>query len=589
MTSRNWSGHEESETEPALVGAMESLEDDLALLSRRYVDDSVLADHYVTVVSAGPRNRRTQRLGQLIELLDRKIRGARPTAVAVAIRSLVSTWRNDQAVQAWAAQRLPLLLTDHLLDLFTGGYDSDRSYIITLALPGDEASFAGTLVKATAAHLESLTTTQLHAVARTLSDTLLNPETCGAVALSALTVQAQALPDSPPLVRARAARQARTAPPEDPTALLAAALWSLLGHEDRRYRWLAAHTTRLLLMADAETSLVRCLWGLAEAALTTPADRADDVSSFRTHDLEFLSLSAIQSLLLVLARVAHERPDVVKPVVGEIGRCAVSTAFPHVSIRELARRTALAVVAFDPQALPSERVERLGFANTPNACTVADSHRTGSNHDIDTRFDLDHMDTVRYWMEPLAEILDNITTADVAHRTDTWITDRWGRTNSTGQDSWIQRHGEDSWGMTRNDHGSMPTIELIDTYLEMHGLLCTAGDLVDEGTHLATDHARIRYTDPADAIGARLHYWNEEDLFRHRSQTAYQSSGDYLAIRKDVLTDFLRNTGSSLVISVHASLYFSSRRERESIHHAATCYLLIHADGTEERLNAITS
>jgi hypothetical protein len=121
-----------------------------------------------------------------------------------------------------------------------------------------------------------------------------------------------------------------------------------------------------------------------------------------------------------------------------------------------------------------------------------------------------------------------------------------------------------------------------------HRLTYPADDAVT-AMRLATDHARIRYTDPADAIGARLHYWNEEDLFRHRSQTAYQSSGHYLAIRKDVLTDFLRNTGSSLVISVHASLYFSSRRERESIHHAATCYLLIHADGTEERLNAITS
>jgi hypothetical protein len=89
-------------------------------------------------------------------------------------------------------------------------------------------------------------------------------------------------------------------------------------------------------------------------------------------------------------------------------------------------------------------------------------------------------------------------------------------------------------------------------------------------------------------LGARLHCWAEDDTFRWRGQTPHESSGDYLVIRRDVLNDFLSTRQVSLVAAVHASLYRPRRNGERGPEtwHAATSYLLIHPDGTEERLDA---
>jgi hypothetical protein len=794
MTSRDWSGPaDHAEDEPRLTGEVSSIEEDLAKLTRPYVDDETVVNYLVKTASTSTPSARVATLDRFIGLVDRRVPGARARVVSRAVRTLVSTWSNSPRVRTWAAQRLPTFLTDHLPELFTGGSDPDGSYVTSMALPAEPQALRTALVEGTAAHLEGLNTAHLHAITRILSDTLLDPQTRASMVHSALTPPGLA-PDSPLAARvakSREDRQVLVAPPEDQTALLAAALWSLLGHEDRRYRWLAAHTLRLLLTRGSGALLTRNLCDLAVQATSASTDPSYGRSSFRTPDLEFLSMSAVQWLLLVIARVAHEKPDVVAPIVDDLTRCALDTSHLHASIRELARQAALAIAATHPQAVAPAMAERLCFTNAPVSCSVDQASLHVSGNGMHTRFRFDSMDTVPYWLKPLASIFHDVTTADVAHRADVWITDRWGRSNREDQDLWLKRN-EDSWELTSHYHGSTPTVEIVPTYLEYHAMLCTAGALVDAGTSLkvdyrgqdaddpweewlaaflpqsvdvwradvrqatpvrpvtigawskimprpadlateeqsrmsasagvldpdavvrrmldelrgldddpqmiivngavsthkhewscsawmnsalvtpsaarsllhalaegraqphnlpyagagasgwdeidapglqlrgwlveerpdregmdkhdplacglnrrltipasdtlaamslAPDQAKIRYTDPYGALGARVHCWAEEDQFLWRGQTPHESSGDYLVIRRDLLNNFLRKHQVSLVAVVHANLY-RARRNRELTRdtwHTATSYVLIDMDGTEERLDAKAS
>ncbi|WP_441178115.1 hypothetical protein [Micromonospora sp. SD12] len=786
ITSRNWSGAgDNAEGEVTLARQMSSVDEDLGILDRGYVGDQTVVEYLVTTASACLRSERVAVLDQLVGLVDRNVPGASARTIAVAVRSLLSMWPTSTPVRLWALRRLPTFVTDHLPELFASGSDPDGAYVISVVLPSEAEALTAALIEGTAAHLEGLTTAQLHAISRIMSDVLLGPQARASVVLSALAPP-EAPPDSPLTMRVaqvRVDRENLPDPPEDQVGLLAATLWSLLGHEDRRYRWLAAHTLRLLVTHGSGRPLIRYLWDLANRVIAGSADPNESRSSFRALDLEFLAMSAVQWLLLVIARVAHDKPDAVVPIVDELSECALNTSSPHASIRELARRAVLAVAVASADAVPATMVERLRFANAPTACSVDRNPLRGSNRTTHTRFHFDTMDTVPYWFEPLARVFHNLTTADVARHADAWITDRWGRSNNQEQDPWLKRNA-DSWELTSNGHGSIPTIEIHSTYLEYHAMLCTAGELVDAGAQLEVDYrgrdagdpweewlasfmpqsvdvwradmrqaaplrpittgawakatsrlivredqpresaglhdfdpkaavqqmlehlreldddpemvlvsgtistykhewscsawmtsalvipsagrsllhalaedraqprtlpfagagvsawdeidapglrlqgwlveerpdregmdkhdplacglshrltfpagdaltamslvpdrTHTRYTESSGALGARLRCWDEEDQFRWRGQAPHQSSGNYLAIRRDLLNDFLTKRQVSLVAVVHASLY-RRRESRRDTRHAATRYLLIRAEGTEEQLDA---
>jgi hypothetical protein len=114
--------------------------------------------------------------------------------------------------------------------------------------------------------------------------------------------------------------------------------------------------------------------------------------------------------------------------------------------------------------------------------TRADGYgRTGepSYRDI-TRFHFDTLDTTRYWFEPLARVF-GIPVDEITRRADRWVTDAWGRTHEEcNRDERRDRH-EHEWQLLRNDHGSVPLIESLRTYIEYHAMLIVAGELIDQG------------------------------------------------------------------------------------------------------------
>jgi hypothetical protein len=512
-TSRNWhTPLEERQVDAAalIAGAsFASIEQDLPALADAYIsDEQVVA--YLTAAArrAGPGGR-ADALETLLGLADRRVPGAAATRVAAAVRELREEWRASTSVRSWARRRLPEWVARHLLDLFTTGPYRHGTYTTMLQMPSSDPRRSQWLLSASASHLDELTATQLYTLATTLAETLPTPPALAGIVTWAVT-STPSLPhpassvDHPmaastpgPRIEMKALREALPSPPAEPAALLAAALWSLLGHPDRRVRWRAAHTVRLMLTRGTDGRAIAAeLWLCAFGG--TGSDRS---RGFRSATLEFFPLSARQWLLIAFARVAGDMPAALTPLAPELAAAAADREHPHAAIRELARQAALDIAAAEPGVLPATVLDSLAFANRPDSCsTSSGTPDVGSRYDdYGTRFRFDPMDVVPYWYTPLAEAFDGVGLADVMRRADTWISDRWGRSSDeTWRDPRVHQH-EHSWGLISADHGSLPIVETLQKYLEYHALQMVAGELLDEGMPV-----RRHWADESDSWDAWL-------------------------------------------------------------------------------------
>jgi hypothetical protein len=213
--------------------------------------------------------------------------------------------------------------------------------------------------------------------------------------------------------------------------------------------------------------------------------RLDDQEpgSFRDAGLHFYSFSAIAALLAALERVAVERPDILAAHFREFVRVATDRVFPHAQIRELARRSALAVAA--AAEADSSQVEMLRLANQPSSWFVAygRSYERRDRTSRKGRYDFDSMDTMPYWYGPLAEVFD-VEVDVIANTAEEFIVDRWGL---SAEDWWTdvrELRDERSYERTGHRHGSIPREENLRLYIEYHAMMAAAGHLADEGRPL---------------------------------------------------------------------------------------------------------
>ena len=266
--------------------------------------------------------------------------------------------------------------------------------------------------------------------------------------------------------------------PADASGPIPMLLWSAFGHPRREIRWRAAHAARELLThpdpaatAPLAAALVGCL------------DRAD-AGAFRTPALHFYRLSAMAGLLVALERVAADRPALLLPHLDVFIRHATSRDLPHAQIRELARRTALAVI--DPA---DPRIDSLRYANQPTCCHVQRERRhDGDDRRIseDRRYDFDPIDTLPYWYAPLARVFD-VPVDVIAEIAETWILDRWGLSEDDWWTDARELRDQRSWERTSHRHGSIPPEENLQLYLEYHAMMSAAGELIDAGQPVRVD------------------------------------------------------------------------------------------------------
>lgn len=196
-------------------------------------------------------------------------------------------------------------------------------------------------------------------------------------------------------------------------------------------------------------------------------------------------MSARSWLMVVLERLADERPEMLRPHVEDIAQHALSSDFPHAQIRELAKRTVLRVVENDPAILPRDEIEKLQRSNEPGSCLYPrqSPYELGLNDrlkddSIGERFGFSSMDTIPYWFAPLGRTFAQNADA-VTARAEVWVCDRWGRTRSDWWNDTRELRSERTSMYADNRHGSMPRVENLKLYLEYHAMQCVAGEMVD--------------------------------------------------------------------------------------------------------------
>lgn len=438
----------------------DDLREQLKALAEAYVSDEAIAEYVIASGRAlAPRDRRTflQALGELPPT-DR-VMSWYSRGVSRGLSTLVSDWKRSAPIIRWAREGVPSFIESNFVGLIGRDRDAGCGLDHLLALPlGDDT--ATILLRAVATSLDDLSSHQLFAVAGSLAALLGDAEVREALLWSIARLEA-----SP-----GAAIAGLPSTTED---TLARFLFALFGNVDKRKRWRAAHAARALLCDSGQ--------GLADSLVALTCVKTAD--SFMCPRHTFYYLSARQWLMLVIARLADESPDKLRGHLDVLADMALDSELPHASIRDMAKRAALAVHAASSTGLSAERLEALRLANEPTGCYVERKHRysrSGGGDEPELRYRFDDMDTLPYWYSPLADVF-GVATAEVSIRSEKWIVDYLGITQD---DAWKDRRElarERQWQLMSNDHGSIPVLESLDIYLKYHGMLLAAGQFIDEG------------------------------------------------------------------------------------------------------------
>jgi hypothetical protein len=123
----------------------------------------------------------------------------------------------------------------------------------------------------------------------------------------------------------------------DPTTIVASLVWFCLGSPRAADRWRAAHAVRTLARFGR--------WRTIDALF----DRFDgtDAGAFQDQRLPFFVMHSRQWFLLAIARIAIDFPGEIARHADKLEAIAFDEAFPHVAMREAARRARLACLAGD--------------------------------------------------------------------------------------------------------------------------------------------------------------------------------------------------------------------------------------------------
>lgn len=253
-------------------------------------------------------------------------------------------------------------------------------------------------------------------------------------------------------------------------------IYSLLSDIDTRVRWRAAHVLRRLARTGATEVL---------DAVIRNWDRTAD-ECYRAPEAPFYWMAARLWLVMGLNRIAHESPDAIGGHLPWLAEVATSRGFPHVLVREHAKRAALTLLEAGYTGLPKASRKNLQGVNVSQrprvrraTHEVAPARDTDGEHTTACKFDT--MDTVPYWYSDLTRIFAGVTMGEVLSRASSWITETWKAPNDANwwsNEPRRQRYDDRRWGLYSHRHGSRPVMERYGTYLEWHAMLCVAGDFL---------------------------------------------------------------------------------------------------------------
>jgi hypothetical protein len=305
-------------------------------------------------------------------------------------------------------------------------------------------------------------------------------------------------------------------PPEDISDAFAGFVWAALGSPRAAIRWQAAHCIRRL-------AAVGC--GREIDAIMQCMNR-NSIGAFGSHKFPFYNLHARLYLLIALARVSIDNPQILRRYHAVFSQHALHS-MPHVLIQKYSAEVALNIENAFPATYDIDVIEQLrhvGISQMP----IKQIDRYGEKLESpwhmrdevakDLKFYFGY-DFDRYWFEPLGEVF-GISGKQVEELACEIIVKEW-RVETNGSyysdprvNLWRSPYQErETW----HSHSSYPRTDDYSFYLSYHAMFYVAAKLLHE---MPVVHKRD---------------WYEEDEWSnwfHR-HTLTRFDGRWLADRRD--------------------------------------------------------
>jgi hypothetical protein len=304
-------------------------------------------------------------------------------------------------------------------------------------------------------------------------------------------------------------------PPDDISMAFAGFIWSALGSPRSKTRWQAAHCVRRLAEANCECEIDALIKWMEQ----------DKVDAFGSNKFPFYNLHARLYLLIALARVSIDIPQILKHHHNTFSRYALGT-ISHILIQKFSAEIAINIEKAFPNTYTKDVVEqlhRVGVSQLP--IKEMDSYREKIesywhiNGEVDTSLKFYHgYDFDHYWFEPLGDVF-GISGKQVEELATEVIINEWC-IHTDGSFQSDPRAG--LWRSSRNqretwhDHGSYPRVDDYSFYLSYHAMFVVAAKLLQK---MPVVHRWDWYEDE----------W-EEWLHRH---LLTRNDGRWLADRRD--------------------------------------------------------
>lgn len=292
--------------------------------------------------------------------------------------------------------------------------------------------------------------------------------------------------------------QEKFRPPIESNMVMAHLLRYLLGHPAKALRWRAAHSLRRMASFGSNPVFTHLL----------QLQNQNHCGSFQDGSLQFYWLSAKLYLWIALDRIAKENGSALKEYTHAYLTVLNDKALPHLLVMKFAKSTCLTLAASDKTVFNTAEMLVIEKAVAPTTRRKGKRTHTGTRATKNpgkTTFHFDSLDTIPYWYQPLARILD-LPVDSLLEKADDFITNRWGyRENGREGDPAFAYN----WNKTSHRHGSESDVENLRSYFEFHAMFCAAGILFPTASILSDPDED---ESPAEWLGRWLTCWDDNWL-----------------------------------------------------------------------------
>ncbi|CAH0446048.1 hypothetical protein [Ralstonia pseudosolanacearum] len=388
---------------------------------------------------------------------------------ATSLLQVLDEWGGGPAVKEWCRTKLPEVIVNWLPELSRYlVYAREKLIALLRRTERSAVELQELLLQGIERHVDSFDSEVIFALAGMVGSNLVSGDAARVVdwyvERLALRVPMEHLDQTAP----------DSVLPQDIDEAIARLVFSYMGDHDLRMRWRAAHMVRRLARTGDVASL--------HALINQYSRREDEV--FRSPKLPFYWLAARLWFVIAWARVVKERPNIgcaAGPVLLQI---ALDETFPHVLVRAFARDACETLMAEGHLSLTAEQkssLEKVNETTLPRAPAKESRRRHFQEQDSGRRFKFDWMDTLPYWYQPLLPAFSNVDGERFLQAVEHWIIDAWeynGDIRDFGRERRRVRFENRDWALSSHRHGSLPTLERLNTHLEWHAMWCAVGELL---------------------------------------------------------------------------------------------------------------